>query len=82
MVKQLTLTEIRTLIRGHNKMSQIKVPSGLDRDGLIKFLKSRKYKVDHVKKILQNLNLRLMHRNRKHLIQKRRKMKQRRKNLN
>lgn len=55
MVKELTMAEIRTLIRGHNKMSQIKVPTGLDRDGLIKFLKSRKYKVDHVKKRLVDL---------------------------
>jgi len=55
MAKELTATEIRTLIRGHNKMSQIKVPSGLNKDGLIKFLKSRKYKVDHVKKRLVDL---------------------------
>ena len=52
MAKELTMSEIRVLIRGHNKLSQIKVPSGLDREGLIKFLKSRKYTVDHVKKRL------------------------------
>ena len=49
---ELSGPEIRVLIRGHNKMSQIKVPAGLDRDGLIKFLKSKKYTVDHKKKRL------------------------------
>ena len=33
---ELSAAEIRTLIRGHNKLAQIKVPTGLDRDGLIK----------------------------------------------
>tara|TARA_R110000824_G_scaffold33208_1_gene106551 strand:+ start:734 stop:1741 length:1008 start_codon:yes stop_codon:yes gene_type:complete len=49
---ELSGPEIRVLIRGHNKMSQIKVPPGLDRDGLIKFLKSKKYTVDHKNKRL------------------------------
>lgn len=49
---ELSGPEIRVLIRGHNKMSQIKVPPGLDRDGLIKFLKSKKYTVDHKKQRL------------------------------
>ena len=49
---ELSAAEIRTLIRGHNKLSQIKVPTRLDRDGLIKFLKSKKYTVDHEKQML------------------------------
>mgnify|MGYP003630859843 FL=1 len=49
---ELSAPEIRKLIRGHNKLAQIKVPTGLDRDGLIKFLKSKKYTVDHEKKML------------------------------
>ena len=49
---ELSGPEIRVLIRGHNKLAQIKVPLGLDRDGLIKFLKSRKYTVDHKNKRL------------------------------
>jgi hypothetical protein len=44
---ELTSAEIRKLIRGHNKMSNIKVPKGLDRNGLIKWLKGRKFEVDH-----------------------------------
>jgi hypothetical protein len=49
---ELTSAEIRTLIRGHNKMTNIKVPKGLDRDGLIKWLKGRNFEVDHKKKRL------------------------------
>ncbi len=49
---ELTSAEIRILIRGHNKMTNIKVPKGLDRDGLIKFLKSKNFEVDHKKKRL------------------------------
>ena len=49
---ELTATEIRKLIRGHNKLVNIKVPAGLDRDGLIKFLKSKRFEVDHVNKRL------------------------------
>lgn len=49
---ELTSTEIRKLIRGHNKLVNIKVPAGLDRDGLIKFLKSKRFEVDHKNKRL------------------------------
>ena len=49
---ELTSAEIRKLIRGHNKLVNIKVPTGLDRDGLIKFLKSKKFEVDHKNKRL------------------------------
>ena len=44
---ELSAPEIRKLIRGHNKLTNIKVPPGLDRAGLIKFLKSKRYAVDH-----------------------------------
>ena len=49
---ELTAAEIRKLIRGHNIGVTIKVPPGLDRDGLIKFLKDRKFEIDHVKQQL------------------------------
>tara|TARA_R110000765_G_scaffold4869_2_gene15300 strand:+ start:2060 stop:2500 length:441 start_codon:yes stop_codon:yes gene_type:complete len=49
---ELSAPEIRKLIRGHNKLTNIKVPPGLDRAGLIKFLKSKRYAVDHVNKML------------------------------
>jgi hypothetical protein len=49
---ELTAAEIRKLVRGHNKLVNIKIPSGLDRDGLIKFLKSRNFDIDHKKQRL------------------------------
>jgi hypothetical protein len=44
---QLTTAEIRKLIRGHNKLVNIKVPAGIDRDGLIAFLKRKNFEIDH-----------------------------------
>lgn len=44
---QLTTAEIRKLIRGHNKLVNIKVPTGIDRDGLIAFLKRKNFDIDH-----------------------------------
>ena len=49
---ELTTGEIRKLIRGHNKLVNIKVPSGLDRLELINWLKSRKFETDHANKRL------------------------------
>jgi len=44
---QLKSGEIRKLVRLHNEMSKIKIPPRLDRDGLIKFIESNGYKIDH-----------------------------------
>jgi hypothetical protein len=44
---ELTTAEIRKLIRGHNKLVNIKVPAGLDRNGLIAFLKRKNFDIDH-----------------------------------
>ena len=51
---ELTAAEIRKLIRGHNKLVSLKIPRGLDRNGLIKFLKRNKYEVDHKNQKLIN----------------------------
>jgi hypothetical protein len=51
---ELTAAEIRKLIRGHNKLVSLKIPPGLDRNGLIKFLARNKYDVDHKNKKLIN----------------------------
>ena len=51
---ELTAAEIRKLIRGHNKLVSLKIPKGLDRNGLIKFLARNKYDVDHKNKKLIN----------------------------
>ena len=44
---ELTTAEIRKLIRGHNKLVNIKVPPGLNRNGLIAFLKRKNFDIDH-----------------------------------
>lgn len=49
---ELTSAEIRKLIRAHNILVSIKIPKGLDRDGLIKLIEGKGYKVDHKKKAI------------------------------
>lgn len=49
---EMTSTELRKLIRGHNILVSIKIPKGTDRDGLIALIKSKGYKVDHKKKAI------------------------------
>ena len=44
---ELTAAEIRKLIRGHNILMKIKLPTKLTRDGVIEFLKKNKFEVDH-----------------------------------
>tara|TARA_R110000796_G_C14553406_1_gene434109 strand:+ start:442 stop:855 length:414 start_codon:yes stop_codon:yes gene_type:complete len=44
---ELTVAEIRKLIRAHNILTKIKLPTKLDRDGVIAFLKKNKFEVDH-----------------------------------
>lgn len=44
---QLKPPEIRKIIRLHNELSKVKIPPRLDRDGLIKFVESKGYKIDH-----------------------------------
>jgi hypothetical protein len=76
---RMTAAEIRTLIKGHNKLVNIKVPTGLDRDGLIKFLKSKKFEIDHKNK--RNQNPRLHYRNKRLLKQRQRKPRRKRRKL-
>ena len=49
---ELTSAEIRKLIRGHNILVSIKIPKGTDRQGLIKLIESKGYKIDHKKKAI------------------------------
>ena len=50
---ELTAPELRKLIRAHNILVSIKIPKGTDREGLIKLIEDKGYKVDHKnKKIL------------------------------
>jgi hypothetical protein len=49
---ELSSTELRKLIKAHNILVSIKIPKGTDRDGLIKLIENKGYKVDHEKKKL------------------------------
>ena len=49
---QLTNAEIKKLIRGHNKLVSIKIPTGANRETLLKLVASNGYKIDHEKQAL------------------------------
>ena len=49
---ELTGAELRKLIRAHNILVSIKIPAGTDREGLIKLIEGKGYKVDHKKKAI------------------------------
>ncbi len=49
----LSVKELRTLIKAHNKLSQIKIPPKATGKTLIELIESNGYKVDHVKKELK-----------------------------
>ena len=44
---EMSAVEIRKLIRAHNKLSQIKIPKGTDRLGLIQLIKDKNYTINH-----------------------------------
>ncbi len=50
---ELTAPELRKLIRAHNILSKIVIPKGTDRQGLIKLIEGKNYKVDHDKKVIR-----------------------------
>jgi len=49
---ELTGAELRKLIKAHNILVSIKIPKGTDREGLIKLIEGKGYKVDHKKKTI------------------------------
>jgi len=51
-VDELKSSEIRKLIKAHNKLMSIDIPKGTDREGLIKLVNDNGYKVDHKAKKL------------------------------
>ncbi len=52
---KMTSAELRKLIRAHNVLVSIKIPKGTDRDGLIKLIEDKGYKVNHkMKKIVDS----------------------------
>lgn len=50
---ELTAPELRKLIRAHNILSKIVIPKGTDREGLIKLIEGKNYKVDHKDKVIR-----------------------------
>jgi len=50
---ELTAPELRKLIRAHNILSKIVIPKGTDRQGLIKLIEGKNYKVDHKDKVIR-----------------------------
>ena len=44
---ELNASELRRLVREHNKLVSLKIPKGTNRDGLIKLIKSQGYEIDH-----------------------------------
>lgn len=53
---ELKSSEIRKIVRLHNELSKIKIPPRLDRTGLIKFIESKGYKIDHDNQKIVNNN--------------------------
>ena len=53
---ELTGAELRKLIKAHNILVSIKIPKGTDREGLIKLIEDKGYKVDHKKKAIIDSN--------------------------
>lgn len=49
---QLTTTEIRKLVRAHNKLTDIKIPKGATREDIIKLIEKNGYSVNHEKQAL------------------------------
>ena len=50
---EMTAPELRKLIRAHNILSKIVIPKGTDRQGLIKLIEGKNYKVDHKDKVIR-----------------------------
>ena len=49
----LNVKELKTLIKAHNKLSQIKIPPRATQEQLINLIESAGYKVDHEKKVIK-----------------------------
>ena len=49
----LSVKELKTLIKAHNKLSQIKIPKGATAEQLVKLIEDAGYKVDHEKKAIK-----------------------------
>jgi len=50
---ELATAEIRTLVKAHNKLTNIYIPKGAKRADILKIIDDKGYKVDHVGKSLK-----------------------------
>ena len=44
---ELTLLELKKLVKAHNKLQSIQVPSGINRDDMIKLINSNGFDINH-----------------------------------
>jgi len=44
---ELTLPELRKLVKAHNKLQSIQVPAGINRDGMIKLIEKNGFDINH-----------------------------------
>ena len=49
---ELTAPELRRLIKKHNELMSIKIPTGTDRAGLLALIKKNGFEVDHKKQMI------------------------------
>lgn len=49
----LSVKELKTLIKAHNKLSTIKIPAKATAEELVKLIESKNYIVDHEKKVIR-----------------------------
>ena len=52
---QLTTAEIRKLVRAHNKLSKITIPSKSSRDDILSIIDKAGFKVNHEAQTLQQM---------------------------
>lgn len=51
--EMMNATELRKLIRAHNKLSKITIPKGLNLDGLVKLINDSGYTIDNKNKMIK-----------------------------
>ena len=51
--EMMNATELRKLIRAHNKLSKITIPKGLKLEGLVKLINDSGYTIDHKNKMIK-----------------------------
>jgi hypothetical protein len=50
--KEMTLNELKKLVKGYDEFMSMKIPKGIKKPELIKMIQDKGYKIDHEKKVL------------------------------